>query len=145
MVGTSQSHSAKLGIHNKQKSHPGSQGCTQSISTSLAPIQGSQLMEALSSPSPTSHAAPAKITEHSKYSGICTRLGKICPEGFAMSSDWDEDDQAKDKEKDQKQPQTSPSFVTMMTKTLQPPKPYISKYFESMTSKTPIINTSKEK
>ena len=61
-----------------------------------------------------------------------------------MSSDWDEeDDQVKDK--DQKQQQMSPSFFTMTTKTLQPPKPYITEYFDSMTSKTPVINTPKEK
>ena len=61
-----------------------------------------------------------------------------------MSSDWDEEeDQAKDK--DQKQPQTSPSFFTMMTKPLQPPKPYITIYFNNMTSKTSITYTPKEK
>ena len=39
----------------------------QGTSASLAPIQGSQLMDTPSMPSPTSSAAPAKITEHSKY------------------------------------------------------------------------------
>ena len=67
------------------------------MSTSLAPIQGSQLMD---NP-PTSSVAPAKITEHSKYCVIFTPLGKIHPEEFAMSLDWDkeEEDQAKDKDK----------------------------------------------
>ena len=60
-------------------------------STSPTPVQRSQLMDTPSTPSPTSPAAPAKITEHSKYSAICTPLGKICPE-FAMSSDWDEEE-----------------------------------------------------
>ena len=84
------------------------------------------------------------ITGHSKYCAICMPLGKICPEEFAMSSYWDEEeDQAK--HKDQKQPQTNTSFFTMKTKTLQPPKPFIIKYFDSMTSKTPIIYTPKEK
>ena len=74
----------------------------QSLSTSLAPIQGSQLMDTSATPSPTSPAIlTAKITEHSKYCVICTPLGQICLEGFAMSSDWDDDeeDQTKDNKK----------------------------------------------
>ena len=65
---------------------------TQSLTTSLAPRQGSQLMEFLSIPSPTSPAVPAKITDNSKYCVICTPLGKICPKEFAMSLDWDDDE-----------------------------------------------------
>ena len=95
----------------------GAKDAVQNTSTSLAPIQGSQLIDTPSTPSPTSPAGPAKITEHSKYCAICTQLGKVCPEDFAMLSDWDEeDDQAKDKDKDQKQPKTNPSFSTTMTK-----------------------------
>ena len=94
----------------------------QLASTSLAPIQGSQLLDTPSSPSPTSPPAPVKIAEHSKYCAVCTTLGKICPEEFAMSSDWDEEeDQGKGKEKDQKQLKTSPHILTIMAKTLQPP------------------------
>ena len=79
----------------------------------------------------------------------CTPLGKICPEQFAIPSYWDEDeeDQAKDKDKynDQKQSQTYPSFSSVMTLTLKPPKLIITKYFNSMSSETPIMYTPKEK
>ena len=110
------------------------------------PIQGRQVMDTPSTPSPPSLAAPIKITKHSKYCTICTPLGRICPKEFAMSSDWNEDDdQAKDKEKDQKQLQTSPKFFETLTKTLQPPKLYITQYFDSMTSNAPLIYTPKEK
>ena len=69
------------------------------MSTSLGSIQGSQLMEIPLMSSPTSPAIPANRTEHFKYYAIYTTLGKICPEEFAVSSDWDEDkkDQAKEK------------------------------------------------
>ena len=94
-------------------------------------------------------AVPAKITEHSKYCVICTPLGKICPEGFAELSDWDEnkEDQAKDKDKDNihKQSKTTPSFSTVMTITVKPPEPFITIYFNSMPSETPIMYTPKEK
>ena len=100
-------------------------------------------------PSATFPAAPAKITEHSKYCAICTPLGKICPEDCAMSSDWaeDEEDQTKHKDKDnnQNQSQTSPSFSIAMIITLKPPKPFITKCFNSISSETPIVYTMKEK
>ena len=57
----------------------------QSMSTSLAPTQGCQLLDTQSMPSPTSPAAPAKITEHSIYWLICTVLGKTCLEGFSSN------------------------------------------------------------
>ena len=61
-----------------------------------------------------------------------------------MSSDWDkEDDQ--DKEKDQTQPEASSDSFIRPTQILKPPKPYVSKYFDSMSSGTPIIYTPKEK
>ena len=101
-------------------------------------------MDTPSTPSPTSPAAPAKITEYSKYCAICTPLGIDHPEKFAMSSDWDKE-KDNTKEKDEKQPQTSPKFFKVLTKILQLPKPYITQYFNSMTSNTPIIYTQKEK
>ena len=58
-----------------------------SASTNLAPVKGSQLMNTPSTPLSTSSAAPAKITEHSKYCATCTPLGKDCPEKFTMSTD----------------------------------------------------------
>ena len=64
-----------------------------------------------------------------------------------MSSDWDEDkDQAKDKDKDNNQnlSQTNPSFSTVMTITLKLLKPFITKYFNSMSNETPIVYTPKE-
>ena len=122
---------------------------TAHVTTSLAPIQVSQLMDPSSIPSPTSPAFSAKITEHSKYSAIYMPLGKICPEEFAMSSDWDDnkEDQAKNKNKDnnQNQSQTSTSFSTVMTIILKPTKPFINKYFSSISSETPIVYTPKEK
>ena len=85
--------------------------------------------------------------EHSKYYVICTPLGKICPKEFAMSSDWDEEeeDQAKDKDKDQEQPQTNHSLSTAMTITLKLSKPFMTKYLDIMTSKSPIMYMPKEK
>ena len=65
-----------------------------------------------------------------------------------MSSDWDDDeDQAKNKDKDnnQNQSQTSSSFSTVMIITLKPPKPFINKYFDSMSNETPIVYTLKKK
>ena len=70
------------------------------MSTNLVPMKGSQLMNTPSTPSSTSPVAPTEITEHSKYCAICTPLGRDCPEKFAVSSDWDEEDN--NKEKDQK-------------------------------------------
>ena len=95
-------------------------------------------------PSLTSSAVPAKITEHSKYCVICTPLGKICPEEFAMSSDWDEEEEYNAKDKDQAAP-NQPTFSTAMNITLKPPKPFITKYFNSMTTETPIMYSPKEK
>ena len=66
-----------------------------------------------------------------------------------MSSDWNDDkeDQAKDKDKDnnQNQSQTNSSLFTVVTVTWKPPKPFINKYFDSMSSETPIVFTPKEK
>ena len=50
-------------------------------------------MDTVSMLSPTSPAAPVKITEHSKYCAICAPLGKLCQEEFVMLSDWDEDEE----------------------------------------------------
>ena len=116
--------------------------------TSLAPIQGSYLMDTSSMASPISPVAHAIITEHSKYCVICTPLGKICLEEFAMSLDWDNDeDQAKNNNKDNNQnhSQNQPSFSTVMTITLMTTKPFINKYFDSMSSETPIVYTPKIK
>ena len=62
--GTSQSHSAKSTISKSLTQEVND--AAQSTSTSLAPIQGSQLMDTPPMPLPTSPAAPAKITEQSK-------------------------------------------------------------------------------
>ena len=73
------------------------QGCgCGGVTTSLAPIEQSQLMDTLPRPSSTSPVVPAKLTGHSKYCPICMPLGKICLEEFAMSSDWDDDDDDED-------------------------------------------------
>ena len=98
-------------------------------------------------PSFTLPVIPAKTTGHSKYCTICTPLGKLCPHKFAMSSDWDDDeDQAQNKDKDnnQDQTQTSSNFSTVMTISLKPPKPYISKHFDSMSNETPSVHSKGE-
>ena len=88
-----------------------------------------------SSPSPT---ASTKITEDSDNCAICTLLGKDWPGKLGLSSNWDEEgNQAKDK--DLKQPEASPNLFIMPIQTLKPPKPYITKYFDSRSSDTPII------
>ena len=105
-------------------------------------------MDTPSMSSPTSPAASEKVIENSEYCVICIPLGKICPEEFAMSSDWgnEEGDQTKDKDKDnnQNQSQINPSFSTVMV-TLKPPKPFTTKYFDSLSSETCIVYTPKEK
>ena len=63
-----------------------------------------------------------------------------------MLSHWDkEEDQAKEKDKDHKQPQTNPSFSTAMTIMPKLSKHFVTKYFNSMSSKSPIMYTPKEK
>ena len=64
---------------------------------------------------------------------------------MSSDSDEEEEDQAKHKDINQKQPHTNPSFSTMVTKTLKQSKPFITKYFDSMTSETHIMYTTKEK
>ena len=61
-----------------------------------------------------------------------------------MSSDWDEEDD-NTKREDQEQPKVSPNLLIMLTQVLKPPKPYITKYFDNMSSDTPIIYTLKDK
>ena len=57
---------------------------------------------------------------------------------------WDEED-IQTKEKYQTQPEVSSDLFIKPTQTLKPPKPYITKYFDSMSSNTPIIYTPKGK
>ena len=115
-----------------------------STSTSLAPCKECQLMNIPSTPLPCSPTDTTKVAEDSKYCAICTPLGKDCPGRLGLSSDWDEeDDQAEDK--DQKQSEASPDIFIMPTRTLKPSKPYITKYFYSMSSDTTIICSPKEK
>ena len=91
-----------------------------------------------------SSIALKKVTEDPDYCAICTPLGKDCPGKLGLSSDWDEeDDQAKGK--DQMQPKAGPNLFIRPTQTLKPPKTYITRYFDSMGSDTPIIYTPKEK
>ena len=72
-----------------------------STSTSLAPVQRSQLMNTPSTPSSSSPTASTKVTD-SDYCAICTLLDK-------------EGDQAK--EKDQTQPEDSPYIFITATQT----------------------------
>ena len=79
----------------------------------------------------------------SKYCDICTPPGTDCPGRLAISSDWaEEGDNTKIKE--QEQSEASPNLAIMPTQTLQPHKPYISKYFDNMSSDPPIIYTPKD-
>ena len=116
----------------------------QSTLTSLAPYKETSQWTLHPCPHPLHLQLLQKITEHSKYCAICNPLGTICPEEFSMSSDMDkEEDQAKNKDNDQKQSQTNPSFSTAMIIAMMPPKPFITKYLDSMSSETPIMYTTK--
>ena len=107
-------------------------------------MQESQPMNMPSTPLPLLPTASTKVIEDPDYCAICTPLGKDCLGKLRLFSDWDEkDDQAKDK--DQKQPEASPNIFIMPTLTLKPPTPYITKYFDSMSSDTHIIYIPKEK
>ena len=67
-------------------------------------------------------------SEHTKYCAICTPLGKMCPNEYSMSLDWDEDleeDKRKNQEiKDQKSNGDSPNQLQIL----------ISYYFYSSAS-----------
>ena len=70
-------------------------------------------------------------------------LDRNCPGKLGLSSDWDEeDDQAK--EKDQKPPEARSNLFIRQAQTLKPPKPYITEYFDSMSSDTPIKYTQRK-
>ena len=92
----------------------------------------------------TSPAASIKVTEDSEYCKICTSLGKYCRGKLGLSSDWDKEDN-NTKENDQIQPEASPNLFIMPTHTLKLPKHYITKYFDCMSSETPIIYIPKDK
>ena len=90
--------------------------------TSLAPTQTSQPGSPPSMQFPISPMPPN--TEHTKYSAICTHLGKICPIEFPMSLDWDKDleeEERKDQNEEYKKysegktPQTSLRFSSVTT------------------------------
>ena len=61
-----------------------------------------------------------------------------------MSFDWDEEDD-NTKKKDKEQPDTSSDLLIMPTQTLKPPKPYMTKYFDNMSSDPPIRFIPKNK
>ena len=76
-----------------------------STSTSLAPMQGSQLMNTSSTPLPPSLTTFTKVAEDSEHFVICTALGIDCPGKLGLSNDWnEEDDHAKDKDKNNLKP-----------------------------------------
>ena len=112
-----------------------------STSTSLASMQGSQLMNTLSTSSSASPTASTKVTEYPDYCAVCTPLGKYCPGKLGLYSDWDEEgDQAKDK--NQNQPEASLAICIISTQTM---KPYITKYFDNLSNDALIIYTPKKK
>ena len=113
--------------------------------TNLAPVQESQLVDDTPSwPSLPSPTTSTKAAEESRYCAICTPLGKDCPGKLVLPSDWDEEDD-NNKKKDQEQPEAGPDLLIEPTQTLQAPKPYITKYFDNMSSNPPITFTSKDK
>ena len=107
-------------------------------------MEGSQLMNTPSTSLPPSPTASTKVTEGSEYCAICTPLGKDCPGKLGLSSDWDEEDDH-DKDKDQKQPEANHDLFIMPIQILKSPKPYITKYFDSMSRDTPIRYTPMDK
>ena len=116
-----------------------------SMLSSLTPVQGSQLVN--NNPSPSSAPSPRASTqakEDKRYCAICTPLGKECSGRLAMSSDWDEKDD-NTRKKEQEQHEVSPNSIIMLTQILQPPKPYITKYFDNMSSDPPISLSLKDK
>ena len=117
---------------------------THSMSTSLAQMQGSQLINTPSTSPTPSPTAFAKVADDPDYCAICKLLGKDCPGKIGLSFYWDEEDD-RAKVRDQKQPEASPNLFIRPTQTLKPSKPYITKYFDSMSSDTPIIYKQKEK
>ena len=126
--------------------------CTQeaidvvcSTSSSLAPVQGSQLINNNPSPpSPPSPTVSTKATSDSRYCAICTPLGNECAGRLAVSSDWDKGDDNTRKKK-MEQWEVSPDFAIIPPQALQPPKPCVTKYFDNMSSDPPIRFTLKEK
>ena len=85
-----------------------------------------------------------KDVEDSRYCAICTPLGKDCLSKLEMSCDWNEED-ANTKKENQEQPEANPSLFIMPIQALKPPKPYITKYLDNMSSDPPIIYIPKEK
>ena len=82
-----------LGIHTYKKGHNTqvikcSPWGTKEVAGAREAPAPSQPMEAPVAQSPTSPIPPN--TEHIKYCVICIPLGKICPNEYPMSSDWDE-------------------------------------------------------
>ena len=73
-------------------------------------------------------------------------LGKECPSRFT-TSDWDDKEDKNTKEKGQnEQPEASPKWaIVMPTQTLQPSKPYITKYFDNMLNNPPIRFTPRDR
>ena len=117
---------------------------THSVLTNLFPVQGSQLVGNTPSPPLTpSPTASTKVIKESRYCAICISLGKDWSGKLALSSEWDEEDD-NTKKKDQEQPEASPDLLIMPNQTLQPPKPYITKYFDNMSSDPPIRLTPKD-
>ena len=100
----------------------------EGITTSLAPTQMNQAMDTPSAISHSSPRPPMKLTEHSKYSAICTSLGKIYPTELPMSLDWDGDEEEEkgdqeigenqDKDSEKKTLQTNSIFFVKTTLTL---------------------------
>ena len=118
--------------------------CGTSTFFNLAPVQGRQLVNNNPSPpSPLSPTTSTKAKEDQVCCAICTILGKECPGRFA-TSDWDDEDD-NTREKEQEQPEASTKLPITLTQTLQPPKPYITKYSENMTNNPPIRFTPKDR
>ena len=99
---------------------------TEAAASSQTPTP-TQPVEVPATESPTPSTSP-----NMKYCAICTPLGKICPNEYPMSLDWDEDLEKQErknqeiedqKDNDRKTPQMRPKSSSIDTFTPQPPNP----------------------
>ena len=81
-------------------------------------------------PGTQSHISP--LSPDTKYCAICSPLGKICPNKYPMSLDWDEDLKEQErknqeiedqKDNDRKPPKQAPNLHQLIPLLLSPPNP----------------------
>ena len=78
-----------------------------------------------------------------RYCTICILLGRECP-GRQKSSERDEEEE-KDTEEKGQDPEASPKLaIVALAQSLQPPKLFITKYFDNMLNNPPIRATPRD-